>query len=175
VNTTSATDTAFPLQLTIDKIGSGGVDGVAPTVALRDTLTGYYLDFADSTFKSGGWAVKNASMTPFGRGIYARAISWPALLGTTFPNTFSAEYHVDDGSVRGDDSELVRVNNVETDTTRVRKYHTNRLQEVSGNPGHLYLYDDDDTTLLATHELLDEAGGPIAPTVLTPARRSQGT
>lgn len=58
--------------------------------------------------------------------------------------------------------------------TLIRKILTNRLEEASGNPGTLVVYDDDDATPLLTWTILDQFGNGIAAQVGAPARRSKG-
>lgn len=53
----------------------------------------------------------------------------------------------------------------------LRKALTNRLEEASGGPGHLVLYDDDGATPLLTWDVTDAEGGPVAPVTGTPSRR----
>lgn len=177
-NEVTKTDTALPLFLVIDKEGFGGLPGVSPlpTVALRDPLVaGSYYDFGDNTFKTSGWLQQFGPLADIGGGHYARALdvsSLPLATGATF----IAEYKVDDGAtVKGADSELFLISELRPEVTLLRKYHTNKMHEASGNPGTIQLFDDDDATVLKTHQLRDESGGAIAPTVLTPARRSKGT
>lgn len=55
----------------------------------------------------------------------------------------------------------------------LRKGLTNRLELASGGPGFMRLWDDDDTTLLLMWAEKDEAGGPIAFTVSSPAKRAK--
>ena len=181
----ATTMSAASLTLTISKEGVGGVLGLSPTVALRDATTpNSYFDWSDSTFKTFGWGAKYAAMGSVERGHYRRSLDLTAVPAIIDGMALSAEYHVDDGGeIIGDAHDIVTVSDaatsaalgaVATDAALVRKYHTNRMEETAGNPGKLKLYDDNDVTLLATHDLRDETGGAIAPTVLTPARRAKG-
>jgi len=90
-------ETAFPLELVIERDSIGGVAGKAPTVALRDAaFVNKYMDFADGVFKTVGWTTQFASLTDLGDGIYQRLLNVPA---TTIVNgmVLVAEYRVDDG------------------------------------------------------------------------------
>lgn len=62
-----------------------------------------------------------------------------------------------------------------TNSEFLRKMATNRMEQTSGNPGQLVLFDDDDTTPLKTWEVRDEFGNGIAASVQVPARRGAGT
>lgn len=56
------TDTASPVELQLNK--NGGVVGASPVVAVRDGATmNSWLDFADLTFKTGGWTTRQAALT----------------------------------------------------------------------------------------------------------------
>jgi len=176
-NEVTKSDTALQLILVVDREGVGGVAGVSPlpTVALRDpTVSGSYYDWSDGTFKTSGWTLRLGPMVDLGGGHYGRSLSvaaFPLAAGASFV----AEYKVDDGgAIKGVDSELFLISELRPEANLLRKYHTNRLHESSGLPGLLKLYDDDDTTVLRTHELRDESGGGITPTVQSPARRSKG-
>jgi len=176
-NEVTKSDTDLTIFLVIDREGVGGVAGISPlpTVRLRDPLvSGSYYDFGDNTFKTIGWLLQSAPLADVGGGHYSRSLNV-----STFPlgsgATFIAEYKVDDGAaIKGVDSEMFLISALRPEATLLRKYHTNKMHEASGLPGTLQLYDDDDATVLRTHQLRDESGGAIAPTVLTPARRSKG-
>lgn len=169
-------DTSFPLVLVVDREGVGGLAGIVPlpTVSLRDaaTTTSYY-DWADNTFKTSGWTLRDGPMVDIGNGVYQRSLdvlAFPLLPGAQF----TAEFRVSSGpDIKGEDADLVTITEVQADTSVVRKYHTNRIWEASGNPGTLTLYDDDDSTIIKTHNLNDETGGAIAASVATPARRTK--
>lgn len=168
-------DLALPLELTVDKLGSGGVTGLVPTVSIRDASTvNRYLDWYDATWKTSSWVTKDAPMTEIGRGHYQRTLD-VAALSMTHGFRFAAEYRVTGTSAAGDDSDLFVVTSASANTELLRKALTNRLEETSGNPGELVLYDDDGTTPLKTWELRDEAGAAVLPASGTPARRSSAT
>lgn len=113
-------------------------------------------------------------MTDIGGGHYSRTLN-VATLPLASGASFVAEYAVNNGGpIVGVDSELFLISTLRPDAELTRKYHTNRMHEASGLPGTITLYDDDDMSVLRTHDLRDESGGAIAPTVLTPARRSKG-
>lgn len=163
--------TPIPLNLTVTQEGVGGVEGLSPTVAMRrgedPTL---YLDWADSTFKTSGWTQRYATMVNLGRGHYNRALAL-ATIGAEPDDLFVVEYHVNEGAVKGDATDIVICSNA-GDFTFLRKAVTNRMEETPGNPGHLTLYDDDGLTPLARWELRDATGGQVLSTVGNPSRRS---
>ncbi len=168
--------TAAPLSLTVVLDGAG-VTGLFPTVALRDAeTTNSYLDFADGNFKSSGWTLRTAAMTEVGGGIYQRSLNIAGTPSLVPGKLLAAEYHFDDGAgLIGDDHDLIAIARVQQDTTLLRKNITNRIVEVSGNPGTLTLKDDDDTSDLLAWSLTDESDGPVLPAVGTPARRAKAT
>jgi hypothetical protein len=170
------TETAAPLDLTIEKEGVGGVTGKLPTVAIRDGATiNSYLDFNDDTFKIAGWTTKYSSMAEVERGHYQKTFDVAALT-LTGGDILVAEYHVDDGAdVIGDALDIVIIASEASDISLLRKQITNRLESSSGNPGTLILYDDDGTTPLKTWELRDEGSGPVFATVGAPAKRGAAT
>lgn len=65
------TDNLVPLTLAVNG-QSGPETGLTTVVAIRDTLSGWYLDFSDQTFKAAGWTTKKAAMTELGNGFYNR-------------------------------------------------------------------------------------------------------
>ena len=163
-----------PLSLLITEDGAG-VEGLVPTVALRDTATGAYLDFVDGTFKTTGWTKRDAPTTDLGSGRYERALAiaiTPALLPGMI---LAAEFHADNEGRSGDSTELVAISGVDDAVTLLRKLATNRLEETAGNPGALSLFDDDGVTVLKTWPLRDESGGPVASSPGAPARRGAAT
>lgn len=169
-------ETALPLELTVDKLGLGGLTGLSPTVAVRNASTvDSYLDFSDNTFKTSGWTTKYAPMSEVERGHYQRLLN-VASLGLAVGFRLVAEYHADNGfGVVGDDLDLFLVTNKRANAELLRQALTNRLEEVSGNPGSLTLYADDATTVLKTWTLKDESGSAVLPAAGTPARRGAST
>ncbi len=167
---------AAPLSLTVVLDGAG-ITGLLPTVALRDAeTTSSYLDFADGIFKTAGWTLKTAPMTEIGGGLYQRSLNVAAIASLLAGMLLAAEYHFDDGAgLVGDDHDLVAIVRVQQDAALLRKHLTNRIVEVSGNPGTLTLKDDDDVSDLLAWSLNDEGGGPVLPAVGTPARRAKAT
>ena len=159
----------------MNRSGVGGITGLSPTVALRDGSTlNSYLDFNDNTFKTAGWTTKYASMSEAERGHYQRSLDLSAL-PVVEHDVLVAEYHVDNGGdVKGDAADLLVVIETVGDLAIVRKSITNRMEQTSGNPGQLVLYDDDDTSILFTWAIRDEFGNGIASATLVPARRAQG-
>lgn len=93
------TDTLFPLDIAVDS--SGGVTGLAITVALRDPDDSTsYLDFADGTFKTGGWTTQYQSLDEYGGGFYGTNLDISAI--TNFPSAKHAAVEFDvTGSVVG--------------------------------------------------------------------------
>lgn len=169
---------AVPLELTIDQPGVGGVTGCSPTVALRNISAGAplsYLDWATQTFKAGGWTTKNQPMSEVGGGHYEQLLALAALrlaAGTQL----SAEYAVNNGAgIVGVDADLISVVQVGQEVDLLRKVAMNRLEEASGNPGTLTLYDDDGASVLETWQLRDEFGNAVLPSVGTPAKRGAGS
>lgn len=169
---------SVPLDLTINKVGEGGVTGLSPTVALRDTsVSGRYLDFADNTFKLLGWVTKYAPLIEGERGHYQAVVDLSAVAPALTPGmVLAAEYHVDDGGDNvGDSLETIELVQTNTLLTLLRKVVTNRMEEVSGNPGSNTLFDDDDLTPILTWPLRDEFGNAVSPTMGSPARRGRAT
>lgn len=158
----------IPLFLSVAKAGTGGVAGLSPTVRFRRASDGFYLDFADDTFKGSGWTTQSASMTDLGGGHYQRLLDLSAV-GVVPTSVYIAEYAVDDG---GDINSIANdVYNVE-DLELVRQLGSNRLEEVPGNPGQLTLFDDDGVSVRARWEVRDVTGSSVTAVVGSPARRS---
>jgi hypothetical protein len=169
--------TTFPLELTVDQLGVGGVTGLAPTVALRliEVGTPKYLDWTSMTFKTAGWMVKYQPMTALERGHYQQLLNIEAL-ELAAGDQLSAEYHVDNGAgVVGDDADLITLVEVGQEVDLLRKVATNRLEEAAGNPGILTLFDDDAETPVKSWQLRDANGGAVVATVGSPAKRSAAT
>jgi hypothetical protein len=170
-------ETALPLDLTVDEFGVGGISGLFPTVAIRlisSASPPLYLDWTSMTFMSSGWSVKNQVMNEIGGGFYEVLLN---ILNLNLPvnTTLSAEYNTQSATLPGVTQDTYIVVDVQQEVNFLRKMSTNRLEEASGNPGTLTLYDDDDVTVIETWNLLDETGGPIVPAVGTPAKRSAAT
>jgi hypothetical protein len=165
------TETSLALELVINKLGVGGITGLLPTVAVRRLpSTTLYLDWGDLTFKSAGWATKYQIMVEVERGIYQQTLNIATLVLPT--NTkLTAEYNSSAAGSQGEDFDLIHVTTLRGDATLLRKALTNRLEEVSGNPGSLTLYDDNALTVLRTWPLRDETGAAVLPAIGTPARR----
>jgi len=170
-----ASDTALPLVLTINQEGIGGITGKSPTVAIRQISTGYYLDWADDTFKVSGWTTKYAVLSELERGHYQRLLDITAI-SSSANSVLAAEFYVDDGAgVSGVDHDLLIITDDTDNISLLRKHTTNRLEHASGDPGSLTLYDDDDTTPIRTWSLTDENGDEVFPTVGAPAKRGKAT
>lgn len=68
-------DVALGLTI-VDWSTGGAVTGESPTVAVWRVEDGYYLDWADSTFKASGWTTQYQSLTEIGTtGRYSREVA----------------------------------------------------------------------------------------------------
>lgn len=179
-----AANAVVPLDLTLEQEGVGGITGKAPTARLRDgTTTDRYLDWADDTFKTSGWAQLDVALLEVGRGHYSEHVHLAAI-GAALGNIFVAEFHIDDGAdVKGEDSDVIIVGEdglisfvaLEADVKLIRQSITNRMEEFPGTPGRLILWEDDGVTPRMQWDLRDAAGNGIVATVGAPAKRSVGT
>jgi len=162
---------AIPLVLTVNKSGTGGVVGLSPTVALRkgDT-TDTYLDWADDTFKTTGWTLKNAPLTEVGGGHYQKQLDL-SVLTLSYGQVLVAEYVVTDAGYESVAQDTYYVEDIPI----IRKSIINRLEEFPGNPGQLILYDDDGVTPIKSWQLRDAAGGPTLAVTGAPSKRSAST
>lgn len=169
-------DDSVPLELVVDRIGVGGVPGLACTVAVRlSPTTNSYLDWSDNTFKVAGWGVKDQPMTDLGNGIYQQILNVAALGFTPLtglPQKLIAEYTSPGAGTSGIASDTLYVSELRPDAERSRQYQSNRLEAIGGAPGTLTLYEDDGVTVLSVQTLTDYAGGPVNNTPGTPAKRS---
>jgi hypothetical protein len=169
-------DTTFPLELVIDLLGSGGVPGLTPTVAVRlSPTTNSYLDWATNTFKTSGWIVKNQPMTDLGTGIYQQILNVFALGFTPLsplPVKLIAEYTSTGTGTSGIDFDTIFVSELRPDAKVARQFNTNRLEALGGAPGTLTIYADDGVTVQTVQQLRDYAGGPVGNTPGEPAKRS---
>jgi hypothetical protein len=177
---TDSTETALPLELIVNSLNIGGVAGLTCTVAVRNISAGgppyYYLDWADLVFRTSGWTTQFQTMTSIGSGLYEATLNVAALnLPPGVTTKLSAEYRSFGNQTSGEGQDVILVNNVAAQVTLLRKFATNRLEEASGNPGTLTLYDDDAATVIEQFSLLDEFGNAVSPAVGTPAKRSAGT
>jgi hypothetical protein len=167
---------AFALQLLVNLINTGGVDGLSPTVAIRLLpSTNLYLDWTTLTFKVAGWGVKFEPMVDVGNGIY-QAILNVAGLGFTplsgLPQNLSAEYNLPASPLGGEGQDFLVISELRPDAKIARQYDTNRLEAEGGSPdGTLTIYEDDGVTVQAVQQLNDYAGGPVVNTIGTPAKR----
>lgn len=167
--------TTAPLVLTVTKADFGGVTGLSPTVAFRKVdPSNEYLDWNDLTFKTVGWTLKDAPLTELGGGHYQRRLDLTTISAVD-GDQYVAEYSVPDTGSEGVDSDIFILEDAAQDTEFMRKMATNRMEQTSGNPGILELYDDDGTTVLYRWQVRDEAGGGIVGIQGAAARRSQGT
>lgn len=172
---TDTTETALPLDLTVNQFSVGGVTGLVPTVAVRLAATGtpQYLDWASNTVKTSGWTTKYQNMTEIERGHYQQLLNI-SVLSLAVGVKLIAEYAAVVGGVTYTSSDTVLVNNIASQVTLLRQIGKNKLVELSGNPGTLTLYADDTVTVLETWTLTDENGNAVLPAIGTPARRSAG-
>lgn len=167
--------TQWPLDLTINKLGVGGVTGLTPTVAVRNAATiNSYLDWSDYVFKTSGWVQQFLTLTEVGHGYY-RALLNVALTDMPVGTVFSVEYTNTGVGIAGNTAETLEIVQVQEEVNFLRKIASNRLEEVSGNPGTLTLYDDDGVTPLANWQLRDERGGAVPYQPGAPAKRSAST
>lgn len=166
---------SWPLELVVDSFGSGGIGGLTPTVAIRNAATtDSYLDWNDFTFKTSGWALKDAPMTEIVAGIYQRQLP-VAALGLDSGETLAAEYTTTGPGVAGVDVDTILLSDEAEQVALVRKMHTNRCDVVGGAPGTMTYFDDDNATPLGSQTLRDVNGGPVADTPGSPARRGKLT
>lgn len=164
-----------PLILTVTKVGVGGVSGLSPTVAFRKVSpSNQYLDWSDFTFKTAGWTTKNASMSDLGGGHYQHQLDLTNISAAD-GDQYVAEYVVPDSGSEGVDCDVFIIEDAAQDSEFLRKMATNRMEQVSGNPGTLTLYDDDGTSVLMQWEIRDESGGGITGISGAAARRAAGT
>ena len=162
---------SVPLFLTISRSSTGGIPGLSPTVEVRRTSDGSYLDFADSTFKVAGWTTKQGALVDLGGGCYQRTLDLAAI-GAVVKDVLVAIFHVDNGDdVMGVTNDTYVVEDLET----MRQLVTNRLEESPGNPGQLVLYEDDGVTVRSTWPIRDVVGGAVVASVGNPARRGPRT
>ena len=160
-----------PLFLTISRSSTGGVPGMSPTVELRRTSDGSYLDFSDNTFKSVGWVSRQGALNDIGGGCYQRTLDL-ATIGAVVKDVLVAIFTVNNGDdVLGVTNDTYVVEDLET----MRQLVTNRLEETPGSPGHLVLYEDDGVTVRSSWAIRDVVGGPVVASVGNPARRGPRT
>jgi hypothetical protein len=169
-----ANATDVPMVLCVSQDVSGGVTGLAPTVAMRKggspTL---YLDWGDNTFKASGWAQKYFPLLELERGNYGGVFSMVEI-GAVEGDTFALQYTAP-GYGEAVDLILCTSPTASADLTLLRKLAANRMVETPGNPGTLELYDDDGTTVIGTWTLADYTGGAVIGSVGAPARRGAKT
>ncbi len=159
-----------PLVLTISKGGVGGIAGLSPTVQLRRTSDGFFLDWSDDTFKNSGWTTLDGPLTDLGGGQYQRVADLGAI-GAVNTDTLVALYVNTASGSRGASNDVLHVEDMEL----LRQMVSNRIEESPGSPGQLVLYDEDDLTPRKTWELRDYLGGSTLPSVGAPSRRSAAT
>lgn len=168
-----------PIIFTLTISGaSGGIPGQSATVALYKG--GNYLDWNDNTFKSSGWGTKYQALTEADDGQYLASIS--TLLLSVVANDVLAAHYLVTGTVNAAASEPILVvgtqeslDDIYANTEFARKMIGNKAIEAAGNPGTIIYYEDDDTTVFKTVELLDKDGGPVTESAGTPAQRSRAT
>jgi hypothetical protein len=169
-------DSDFPMELCVNLIGSGGVSGLACTVALRlFPTTNFYLDWTTNTFKNSGWGVKFQPMTDIGNGMYQVVLDI-LVLGFTpltgLPRKLIAEYNSPGIGTGGLGSDTIVVSEVRPDTKLSRQFQTNRLEAEGGAPnGTLTLFEDDGVTIQSVQPLTDYINNPVNNTPGTPAKR----
>ena len=115
-------DSNVALTLSVGTAAGGGIAGLTVVVAIRDasaaqTPLPLYLDFADSTFKTAGWATRQAAMVDNGGGIYALDGGLDPSAFTNLPATtvqLAAEYEITAGSPLGVDNDLIDLDRLVT-------------------------------------------------------------
>ena len=86
--------TGVGLTLTVNDLG--GIEGLSPTVRVRDTPSNTrFLDWSDGVFKAVGWGLRDAPMADVGRGHYHRHLDYESL--SPIGLAVVAEYSVDNG------------------------------------------------------------------------------
>jgi len=87
------TDTAFPLDVTVDD--TGGVTGLTINASIRDSSDNTsYLDFDDDTFKASGWVSKTTPLSEYGSGYYGTTFDISAVTNLPAGGHLSVEYAV---------------------------------------------------------------------------------
>jgi len=149
------------------------VEGLSPIVRIRDIETG-------------GTVVASGVMDDLGDGIYTYEFTGYDITAEyailcdaiTLPDNFRYK-HLASGEY-GDIIDTVNVisDNIEIRATLLKKIMTNRIELFDGgtspNDANWILYDDDDSTVLATWDVTDKTDGDIEQEEYTDAKRSKG-
>jgi hypothetical protein len=166
-------DASFPLELTVNNAGVGGVTGLTCTVAVRQAgTTSSYLDWATNTFKTSSWTTKNQPMTDLGTGCYQTALP-VSLLGYTLGSEAKlvAEYTSSGVGAGGFAADTICVSPLRPNAQLARQYQTNKAVALGATVGTLTVYADDGVTALKVHTLADFAAGQVSNVAGTPAQR----
>jgi len=148
-------------------------EGLSPIVRVRDV-------------DAGGIVVASGIMSDLGDGIYTYEFTGYDIEGEyailcdaiTLPDVYRYK-HLASGEY-GDVIDTVNIigDNVEFRTTLLKKIMTNRIELVDGgispNDANWILYDDDDSTVLATWDVTDKDDTDIEQEEYTDAKRSKG-
>ena len=143
--------------------------------AVRRQSDGFWLDFADMTYKAAGWFMRQFVMTEFdpvlSPGCYRFTLDTSAQVApdtyyttiqqvpaTVFPQTLIAE---------------VRVGGVPDDCVSSRKALLNRQEIAPGDTGNLVIYDDGGLVPWRTANVTGPSGEAIAIPSATPTKRSE--
>ena len=160
----------IPLFLSISKVGVGGVAGESPTVELRRSSDGFYLDFDDNTFKGSGWTTRKQALTDLGGGAYQVLVNLETI-GAVNKDVLIAFFE-NSGANAAVASDVFNVEDLEL----MRQVIENRLVETPGSPdGELVLFDDDNVTPRKTWQTNDFNGDGTVGLPGAPARRAKAT
>lgn len=191
-------ETSAPASLAVITSSSGVVTGLSPVCRVRRSESAEYLDFSDDTFKASGWTTKTTAMTEAETGVYlvTGGIDISAITNLSSTTSLIFEYQfvhltntfvsTDLVSLEGHKSDLAAnltaINNngtaiagVATNVTLVKKVNVNRAEiDFTVSPRTLKIYDDDDTTVLLTHNLETNVGEDVTTQAGVQTKRSKG-
>ena len=164
------------LELTCKRNGVAA-SGLSPTVAVRLNDSSSFFDWADSTFKTSGWTLKNAPMVEVDGGRYVHAFSASSVpSGDCFLAEYSATYPSGKTSIATD--AFLVVEDLEPTIAGVAlltKHLRGKLEPDVDDPSILRLYDPDNDALLLTWTFTDNNGDPVVAVAGSPAARTKAT
>lgn len=146
-------DNAIVLELWIYDLNGEGVISQAPKLSVRRLSDNQFLDFNDNTFKSSGWTTRQATMTEIdavlSKGGYG--YSWNSSLSVAGESEYAVEY---ESSTPGYSFDVDYISFMLEDMSNVKKFLFNKrnIDKTAPNPKEV-LYDDDETTEIASWEL----------------------